>query len=618
MAPSVVLIVLPTLSFLALLLFGQKLSRALISLLGCGGIFMSAAYGLYLLLQFSGIGVRQKLWTIIPGHLIAGEFIDFALYVDSLSLIMAIVVTFVSAWIALYSSEFMANEIGYIRFFAVINLFVAFMLLLVLADSLWLLFVGWEGVGLCSYLLIGFYYRKPQAEKAALKAFITTRIGDVSLLFGLFICFFIFKTLDMQSITTKAMVLYPQGSVWISIAAFCLLGGAVGKSAQLPLQTWLADAMWGPTPVSALIHAATMVTAGVYLIARMSGLFLLSEPASMTVMLVGLATLLLAGSAALMQTDMKRVLAYSTMSQIGYMFMALGASAYQAAIFHLTTHAFFKALLFLAAGVIGHSLHSYEFSHMGGLRRHMPGLFFLFFIGCVSLVGLPFISAGFFSKEWMMSGILSMPTFGPVVFTLAIVGSFLTGLYTCRMLTLAFFGRSEHKIQLHIGARMLVPLLVLAAFSVAAGYLETPHWLGDIHLMSNFLSFSLPRLTPKFHAHALILLVPTLFALVGAGLSFWLYNPNRVKLSASTGSSLVEFLRNGVGFDWLYNQAIVRPYLALSRILKNDPIEVCYQQFMIFIERVFYYIGRLHTGHLSSYVSFLVVAAIALASVMVI
>ena len=313
---------------------------------------------------------------------------------------MILVVTFVGFWIHLYSAEFMRHDEGYSRFFAYMNLFVASMLTLLLADNLLLLYLGWEGVGLCSYLLIGFWYRDPANGAAARKAFIVTRVGDTAMLLGLFLLFTSLGTLQIQDLMHRASEQWAVGSALAVAAALLLLGGAVGKSAQLPLQVWLPDAMAGPTPTSALIHAATMVTAGVYLIARTHVLFALAPAAQFAVAVVGAATLVLAGCSALTQHDIKRVLAYSTVSQIGYMFLALGVGAWSAAIFHFVTHAFFKALLFLAAGVIIEALHDeHSIFRMGGLRKELPVAFWTFLIGGCSLAGLPFITAGFLQQR---------------------------------------------------------------------------------------------------------------------------------------------------------------------------------------------------------------------------
>ena len=316
---------------------------------------------------------------------------------------MVLVITIVGFLIHVYSAEYMFEDEGYSRFFAYMNLFVSAMLILVLADNLVFLYLGWEGVGLCSYLLIGFWYSDPVNGRAARKAFIVTRIGDTALAIGLFLLFTNLGTLNIQELMLTASTKWSVGSETAILAAALLLGGALGKSAQLPLQVWLPDAMAGPTPVSALIHAATMVTAGVYLIARTHVLFELAPPVQNAVAVIGAATLLIAGFSAIVQNDIKRVLAYSTISQIGYMFLALGVGAWSAAMFHFMTHAFFKALLFLGAGVVILAQHGeHNIFKMGGLRKKLPSTFWTFLIGSASLSALPLVTAGFYSKDLIL------------------------------------------------------------------------------------------------------------------------------------------------------------------------------------------------------------------------
>ncbi|HUJ70013.1 MAG TPA: NADH-quinone oxidoreductase subunit L, partial [Syntrophorhabdales bacterium] len=338
--------------FLLLALGGKRFPRGVVAAFGAGSIGLSMVASFVVAGAFIRGGClpfSQALWTWIASD---GFTPAFGFYLDGLSLVMVLVVSVVGFLIHLYSIGFMMGDEGYSRFFAYMNLFVGSMLLLVLSDNLLALYLGWEGVGLCSYLLIGFWYREPEKVRAAMKAFVVTRVGDTAFAIGLFVLFTGLGTLQIQEIGQKASAVWGTGSLLAAAAALLLLGGAVGKSAQIPLQTWLPDAMAGPTPVSALIHAATMVTAGVYLIARMNALYMLAPQARLIVAIVGAVTLLIAGASALTQKDIKRVLAYSTMSQVGYMFLALGVGAWSAAIFHFVTHACFKALLFLSAGVV--------------------------------------------------------------------------------------------------------------------------------------------------------------------------------------------------------------------------------------------------------------------------
>src|SRR5689334_12194212 len=386
---------------------------------------------------------------------------------------MVLVVCWVGFLIHLYSTEFMREEEGYSRFFAYMNLFVASMVTLVLADNLLLLYLGWEGVGLCSYLLIGFWYTDPANGRAARKAFIVTRVGDTSMVIGLFLIFQRLGTLNIQELMHCASLQWPVGAAVAIAAAALLLGGAVGKSAQLPLQTWLPDAMAGPTPTSALIHAATMVTAGVYLIARTHVLFELAPPVMFAVAVIGAATLLMAGFSALTQNDLKRVLAYSTVSQIGYMFLALGVGAWAAAIFHFMTHAFFKALLFLVAGVVIQAVQDeHDIFKMGGLRRDLPYAFWGFVIGGASLAGLPLITAGFYSKDLILWQAWSSDHGSRALWVAGVVGVLLTSLYISRLIFIVFFGDKKLEVDHLPGWRIKLPVVVLSVLSVVGGFVN--------------------------------------------------------------------------------------------------------------------------------------------------
>ena len=474
---------LPFASALVLALVGSRLSRKAATVVGVGSIGLSALITILVAVSFlsappSSNSYTQVLWTWIN---VAGFQPQIGFYLDALSLVMLLVVTFVGFLIHIYSAEFMREDEGFSRFFAYMNLFVASMITLLLANNLLLLTLGWEGVGLCSYLLIGFWYRDPANGLAARKAFIVTRVGDTALLVGLYLLFTRLGTLQIQDLMQRASGQWQAGSALAVTAAFLLLGGAVGKSAQLPLQVWLPDAMAGPTPVSALLHAATMVTAGVYLIARTHVLFMLAPAAQFAVAIVGAATLLLAGFSALTQHDIKRVLAYSTMSQIGYMFLALGVGAWQAAMFHFMTHAFFKALLFLGAGVIIDALHDeHSIFRMGGLRKELPVAFWTFLIAGCSLAGLPFITAGFFSKDLIIWSAWSAPQGHPAFWVAGMAGALLTSLYTFRMIFRVFFGPLGMPVTKRPGYAMTIPLLVLAFLSIVGGYLKQP-LLGFLH-----------------------------------------------------------------------------------------------------------------------------------------
>jgi len=540
----------------------------------------------------------QVLWTWID---VGGFRPELAFYLDPLSLIMTLVVAFVSFLIHLYSTEFMIDDDGYSRFFAYMNLFVASMLTLLLANNLLLLYLGWEGVGLCSYLLIGFWYRDPANGAAGRKAFVLTRIGDTAMVIGLFLLFHDLGTLQIQELMLRASHNWHIGSPAAVAAALLLLGGAVGKSAQLPLQTWLPDAMAGPTPVSALIHAATMVTAGVYLIARTHVLYSLAPAAQFAVALVGAATLLIAGFSALTQWDLKRVLAYSTMSQIGYMFLALGVGAWPAAIFHFVTHAFFKALLFLAAGIVIEALHDeHNIFRMGGLRTRLPVAFWTFLIAGCSLAGLPLITAGAFSKDWIIWGAWSGPNGSAGLWIVALAGVMLTTLYTFRMIFLVFFGEARSEVTKRPGKVMLIPCFVLAFLSIVSGYVKTP--------FARFLETVLPW-TEGAHSVPITELASEVIAalvfLMGVYLAYIFFLRKRAYAAALAssvaGSALHQFWFSDWGMDWLYDRLFVKPLVWFARINKGDFIDGFYTGIARMNELAWRILSRTETGRLRWY-----------------
>jgi len=459
------------------------------------------------------------------------------------------------------------------------NLFVASMLILVLADNLLLLYLGWDGVGLCSYLMIGFWYREPANGYAARKAFIVTRIGDTFMIIGLFILFISFDTLNIEQILTTAPAQWERGSFTAVAAAFLLLGGAVGKSAQLPMQTWLPDAMAGPSPVSALIHAATMVTAGVYLIARMHGIFELAPAVQTAVAVIGAATLLIAGFSAFAQHDLKRVLAYSTISQIGYMFLALGVGAWSAAIFHFMTHAFFKALLFLAAGSVILLLHEeHDMHRMGGLKNRLPVIFITFLIGGVSLSALPLLTAGFYSKDQILWFTWASDTGSRWLWIAGITGAFITSLYTFRMIFLTFFGKVKTEPSHQPGLLMTIPLVSLAVLSVIGGFIEFHENMLPVHLISGLLTSVLPPI--EIHNHTvpewIFQVISGLITIAGIMLAWRLfYKPSRFATEFHK-TSVNDFFYSGWAFDRLYNTLFVFPFTWLSEINKNDIIDRFY------------------------------------------
>jgi NADH-quinone oxidoreductase subunit L len=513
---------------------------------------------------------------------VAGFTPNFAFHLDALSLVFIFVITFVGFLIHIYSTEFMIDDEGFSRFFAFMNLFVCSMLILVLADNLLLMYLGWEGVGLCSYLLIGFWYTEEKNGYAARKAFIVTRVGDTAMAIGLFMLFQAFGTLSIQGILSQAPQLWTVGSQTAVIISLLLLGGAVGKSAQLPLQTWLPDAMAGPSPVSALIHAATMVTAGVYLITRMHGVFELAPIAQYTVGVVGAVTLLLAGFSALTQYDLKRVLAYSTISQIGYMFLAMGVGAWSAAIFHFMIHAFFKALLFLSAGAVIMVLHhEHDMFKMGGLRKKLPVIYWTFLIGASSLAALPFITAGFYSKDQILWLALSSDKGNIWFFMAALLGAVITSVYTFRMVFLTFFGEEKTHVGHDVGKAIAIPLVVLAVLSLVGGFIELPHTFGHVTLFSDFLSPLLPLVTMHEGIESSEWPIQGLAAVLGlTGLYvayiFYLKKPSMADSVKNAMNSIHQLLFSGWGFDWLYDTLFVKPFVWISSLNKNDVVDRMY------------------------------------------
>lgn len=560
-------ILLPLLGFLLLAFSRGRWSENTSATVGVGSIGLTALVTLYVAVDFlsqkaTGVQVfNQTLWNWMS----VGTFnIPLTLTLDGLSLTMLSVVTGVGFLIHMYASWYMRGEEGYSRFFAYTNLFIASMVVLVLADNLLLMYLGWEGVGLCSYLLIGFYYTHSANGAAAMKAFIVTRVGDVFLAFALFILYNELGTLNIRELMVLAPQKLEMGSTAITWATLMLLGGAVGKSAQLPLQTWLADAMAGPTPVSALIHAATMVTAGVYLIARTHGLFLMAPEVLHLVGIIGAVTLVLAGFAALVQTDIKRVLAYSTMSQIGYMFLALGVQAWDAAIFHLMTHAFFKALLFLSSGsVILACHHEQNIFKMGGLRKTIPLVYICFLVGGAALAALPIVTAGFYSKDEILWGALASGHINLMV--AGLVGAFLTALYTFRMIFIVFHGEPKTKAYPVKGITHSLPLIVLLVLSTFVGALITPPLAGVLPELHFGEEGKIPL---EIFSGILVVIGIALAAVLYLGKRQWV---NSIAQSAP-GRFFTVWWFHAWGFDWLYHNVFVRPYLWIAKLLQRDPL----------------------------------------------
>ena len=573
---------LPFAGFLILALEGKRISKQISALIGAGSVGISALLTIIIGITFissppPGYSFNQNLWTWFS---VAGFSPSVNFHLDALTLVFMFVITFVGFLIHLYSVEFMRGEEGYSRFFAYMNLFVGSMLTLVMAENLLLLYLGWEGVGLCSYLLIGFWYKDPNNNTAARKAFIVTRVGDTAMAVGLFLLVSSFGTLNIQDILNQAPLQWIKSSSMANAAALLLLGGALGKSAQLPLQTWLPDAMAGPSPVSALIHAATMVTAGVYLIARTHVLFSLAPGVQTLVAVIGALTLLLAGFSALTQSDIKRVLAYSTISQIGYMFLALGVGAWSAAVFHFMIHAFFKALLFLGAGAVILSVHhEHNMFKMGGLRKELPVTFWTFLIASASLAALPLITAGFYSKDLIVWYSWSSEKGSPWLWAAALLGAFITAIYTFRMVFITFYGEPKSKVEHKPGNFIKTALIVLAVLSLIGGFIELPETLGSFPLFTDFVNMTLPA-AKLIHAgigtELIFQLITAVAALLGVYLAyiFFLRKPELVE--GFKKSALHQFWFNGWGFDWLYDKVFVIPVVWIAQINRKDFIDKIY------------------------------------------
>jgi NADH-quinone oxidoreductase subunit L len=600
----------PLLGFMILLLSQGRLPNRIVAVVGAGSIGAAALVALVVGSAFIDAGSEpysQLLWSWMD---VGGFTPQFTLYLDGLSLVMVGVITGVGFLIHLYATGYMAHEIGYSRFFAYMNLFVFAMLMLVLGDNLLVLFLGWEGVGLCSYLLIGFFHDDAANGYAARKAFVVTRVGDTAMALGLFMLFRELGSLEIQTILLSAQTTWPDGSVVCTSIALLLLGGAVGKSAQLPLQTWLPDAMAGPTPVSALIHAATMVTAGVYLIARMHDLYLLAPIAQFAVAVVGLLTLFISAFTALTQTDIKRILAYSTMSQIGYMFLALGVGAWSAAIFHLMTHAFFKALLFLAAGsVILAMHHEQDIRQMGSLWKRLPIPFASMLVGSAALAALP-LTSGFYSKDIIL--LTSWDQFnGAWFWGLASLAAFITSLYSARLIFLVFFGEAQSdkatSARDESGWNMSVPLILLAMLAVGGG------WFGLAPVAA-----VLPDGGLEGGAHSALLVWGTAaIPIIGVLIGYLVFGSGRLNVDKLLDTHFMQTLRRfwfeGWGFDALYDRTIVRPFGLLARANKSDVVDLLFKGVAAAARGASQLVVRTQSGHLRWYATSM---AIGLAIVM--
>lgn len=616
-------VLFPLIGFVLLAAGRNKLPENVAAIIGVGAVGLSALVALIAGLDFVNNGkvtYVQHLWTWFNvGNLSPG----ISLHLDGLSLLMMGMVTGVGFLIHIFASWYMRGEEDFARFFSYFNLFVASMLLLVLGDNLALLFLGWEGVGLCSYLLIGYYYQNPANGFAAIKAFTVTRVGDVFLLIALFLIYQQFGTLNIAEVVAAAPTVMTQSSSLTIWTALMLFLGAAGKSAQIPLQTWLADAMAGPTPVSALIHAATMVTAGVYLCCRMYTVFEMAPEVMMFISITGAVTLLVAGFAALVQTDIKRILAYSTMSQLGYMFMAVGAEAYQAGLFHMLTHAFFKALLFLSSGaVILAYHHEQNIFKMGGLFYKNKFLFACFAIGGGALAAIPYFTVGFFSKDAILGAVWvqgeSIAVYNSL-YWVGVAGAFLTSIYTFRLIWVVFFGKENTPYHAIKGITFWGPLAFLAVLSTFVGAaLKAP--VESILNAAKIPAFVIPEaLEHGMHSAEWTAVGIALVGLViGVVLFAFAYSAVKGFAKTSLGAGLANICRNALGFDALYDIVFVKPYLLIAKILGRDPIDRLWLVLPALVKGGHSFTSSRQTGSLRDYASSMALGIFVLLMVLIV
>jgi len=624
--------VFPLLGFLILGLGFHHIPKKITSLIGPGTVLLSFTGSLIIFFQLlSGniSGTQNRIVTNLFDWIsFSGFSVSFSFLIDPLSALMMLIITGVGFLIHFYSVGYMKDDPGYNRFFAYMNLFVFFMLLLVMGAGYIIMFIGWEGVGLCSYLLIGFWFKNQEFNNAAKKAFIMNRIGDLGFLLGIFLLFTTFGSLNYLNIFSLAKGMHP-GTDAITIITLLLFAGAVGKSAQIPLYTWLPDAMAGPTPVSALIHAATMVTAGVYMVARSNILFVLAPATLAVVAVTGLATALFAASIAIYQNDIKKILAYSTISQLGYMFLALGMGAFTGAMFHLTTHAFFKALLFLGAGNVIHAMGGeQDIRKMGGLGSSLRKTRWVFLMGTIAIAGLPPFS-GFFSKDEILSTVFSHNI---LFWIFAVSGAMMTAFYMFRLYFLTFGGKfrgtNEQKHSLHESPpSMIIPLVILALLAIAGGVINLPGFTGGSARLQSFLgpvfADSLPLIKAPVHIlnhYAEWLLAGVSVVLAGIMIRFawfrFIYKEPEIREALVQKSFLSNLLAHKYYIDELYDTLFVRPLLRLSKwfheIIEKKIIDKTVDGIGTLGIRAGNTIRYLQTGHVGFYVFMMVAGIIAI------
>jgi len=629
-------VLLPLLGFLFNGLLGPKISaksgstsggknEKLIGIVGSGAIGLSFIIVVGAFFETLALPVDQRLniVTLFQWIAVAGLNISFSYQVDQLSLVMSLIVTGVGFIIHIYSIGYMHGDKSFWRFFAYMNLFIFAMMNLVLADNFLLLFLGWEGVGLCSYLLIGFWYdrkfEKSTTSAAGLKAFIVNRIGDFGFLLGMFLIYSTFGTLVFTDVFSRAVSFAVPEHIFVLIAIFLFIG-ATGKSAQIPLLVWLPDAMAGPTPVSALIHAATMVTAGVYMVARCSIIYASAPAAMMVVAVIGVFTAFFAATIGLVQNDIKKVLAYSTVSQLGYMFLALGAGAFSAGIFHVMTHAFFKALLFLGAGSVIHSMHEQQdIRHYGGLKKYMPLTYGTFLVAAVAISGIPPLS-GFFSKDEILW--YSFTNLGFVFWLIGLLTAIMTAFYMFRLYFMTFEGKEKfdhHKVHPHESPKvMTVPLIILAVLAAIGGFIGIPEIFSGEHgnlfhswLAPVFKTAEMKLLQFGSHSHFEELLLMIISVVAAAGAIFYaryvyLKKPEVAAKTSSKFKGIYNVLLNKYFVDEVYDATIINPIVKgsesiLWKIADNKIIDGLINNLAKLIEIISGSIKKIQTGIAQSY-----------------
>ena len=568
---ALLLVLAPFAGFLINIFFGKKLGKAVSGIIGTGSVVISFATAIYF---FGALAAEPKGFTIslFDWIQISNFKVDFGFLLDQLSVLWLLFVTGIGSLIHLYSISYMHDDENMHKFFAYLNLFVFFMITLVVGSNLLVLFIGWEGVGLCSYLLIGFWHKNQDYNDAAKKAFIMNRIGDLGLLIGIFILGHLFSTLDYATLKTAIAGATNLDLYWLSAAALCLFIGATGKSAQIPLYTWLPDAMAGPTPVSALIHAATMVTAGIFMITRLNFIFDLTPDVQSIIAVIGAITALVAATIGLVQNDIKKVLAYSTVSQLGLMFLALGLGAYEVAVFHVITHAFFKACLFLGSGSVIHALHGeQDMRKMGGLKKVMPITFITMLVSSLAISGVPVFS-GFFSKDEIL---LTAFHHNIPLWVVASVASIMTAFYMFRLMFLTFFndfrGTEEQKHHLHESPALITfPLIVLAILATVGGVISLPgnSWL------NHYLIPILPKLATAQHhlgtTEYILMAIAVVGGLIGIGLAYAKYNKqNTVPGDDASITGFAKVLYNKYYLDEIYDFLFVKSVNELSKFFRD-------------------------------------------------